>query len=193
MPLQMKLSFLRGKQMLDEIRTRRSIRRYTDQSVDDKTVAQLLESARLAPSGSNTQPWHFIVVRSDERKKELMEACHGQAWMMTAPVHIACVADIRARLGGDEPISLDEGSPQVELKQIIRDTAVAVEHIVLEAESMGLGTCWIARFEQANIRPVLSVPSDKYVLCVLALGYPDERPAARPRKGPEEIVHYEKW
>ena len=179
--------------MINEIRTRRSIRKYTDQPVSDATVAQLIESARLAPSGSNTQPWHFVVIRSEETKSRIAEVSHGQSWMTTAPVHIACVADIRSRVDGVERIELSENSPQHELKQIIRDTSIAVEHIVLEAESLGLGACWIAWFTQKEIRPVLNIPSDKYVVCILTIGCPDERPSARPRRKPEDIVHYEIW
>lgn len=179
--------------MLNEIRTRRSIRKYKNQQIDDEVIGQLLESARLAPSGSNTQPWHFIVIRSEETRKKLAEVSHNQEWMTTAPVYIACVADVRSRITGNEPIDLDENCSLMELKQIIRDTAIAAEHIVLEAESLGLGTCWIAWFDQADIRPVLNIPSDKFVLCILTIGHPDEQPAARPRKKPEEIIHYETW
>jgi len=179
--------------MINEIRTRRSIRKYKEKSVGDEIVMELLESARLAPSGSNTQPWHFIVVRSEAMRRQLAQAAHDQKWMASAPVHIVCVADVRCRIGESEPVLLDETSPLIEAKQIIRDTSIAVEHIVLEAESLGLGTCWVAWFEQKDIRPVLNIPSDKYVLCILTVGYPDEKPAARPRRKLEDIVHYESW
>lgn len=179
--------------MINEIRTRRSIRKYTDQPVTDEIVMQLLESARLAPSGSNTQPWHFIVVRSEAMRQQLAKVAHNQKWMADAPVNLVCVADARCRISESVPVSLEETSPLVETKQIIRDMSIAVEHIVLEAESLGLGTCWIAWFEQKDIRPVLNIPSDKYVLCILTVGYPGEKPAARPRRKLEDIVHYESW
>jgi nitroreductase len=179
--------------MLKEIENRRSIRKYQEKPVSDAVLAQLLESARLAPSGSNTQPWRFIVVRSPERKEKIARAVHNQKWMLTAPVFIVCVADIRCRIDAGEPAILDENSPENELKLIIRDTAIAVEHMVLEAESLGLGTCWTAWFEQKDIRPLLNIPQDKYVCCVLTVGYPDEKPGPRPRKEQAELVHYETW
>lgn len=179
--------------MINEIRTRRSIRKYTDRPVSEETVAQILESARLAPSGSNTQPWHFIVVRSEETRRKLAEVSHKQAWMVSAPVFIVCIADICARIGVGGAVSVDEKSPQFELKQAIRDTSIAVEHMVLEAESLGLSTCWVAWFEQKDVRPVLNIPPDKYVLNILTVGYRDEKPNARPRKKLDAIVHYEKW
>ncbi len=179
--------------MLKEIETRRSIRKYKDQQVEEEKIFQMLESARLAPSGSNTQPWHFIVVKSEETRRKLAEASHNQAWMVTAPVFIVCVADIRSRVKDEILFDLDESSPQHELKQIIRDTAIAVEHIVLVSESLGLGTCWVAHFTQEDIRPVLNIPSDKYVLSIITVGYPDEEPKARSRKKLEDILHSEVW
>lgn len=179
--------------MINEIRTRRSIRDYTDKPVEDEKILQLLESARLAPSGSNTQPWHFIVVKSESGREMLAEASHKQKWMFSAPVLIVCVGDIRCRIKDDADISLNENSPQEELKQIIRDMSISVGHMMLEAQSLGLGTCWVAWFTQENIRPLLNIPEDKYVVGILTVGYAKEAPAARPRRQLEEIVHHEKW
>jgi len=176
-----------------EIEDRRSIRRYRDQGVDRRLVQQVLEAARLAPSGSNTQPWSFIVVESPETKERIAAADHGQRWMTAAPVFIVCVADIRCRLDDDRAIVLDEHSPEPDLKQIIRDTAIAIEHILLEAEHQGLSTCWTGWFEQDDIRPILGIPVDKYVCGVVTLGYGDESPRPRPRRSLEDIVRYEKW
>ncbi len=79
------------------------------------------------------------------------------------------------------------------MKQIIRDTAIAIEHIALQAVELGLGTCWVAWYTQEEFRPVLNIPEDKYVVCVLTVGYPDEAPNPRPRKSLKEIVHHEQW
>ena len=181
------------KNMIKEIENRRSIRNYIDKSVEDEKIIQILDSARLAPSGSNTQPWYFIVVKSESARKRLAEASHNQKWMLSAPVFIVCVADIRCRIGKDIDIVLDEDSPQMELKQIIRDTSISIEHMLLEATSLGLGTCWVGWFIQKEIRPILNIPSDKYVVGVITVGYTNETPKARPRKKLEEIIHYEVW
>ncbi len=180
-------------EILEAILSRRSIRRYKSHPVEDEKLKVMLESARLAPSGGNTQPWNFVIVRSDETRKQIVKACHRQNWMLQAPVLLVCVADIRTRIKEQENIVLTEKSPQIELKQIIRDTAIAIEHLVLQAESLGLSTCWVAYFEQEDIRPVLSIPSDKYVVAVITVGYADESPRARPRRSLEEIIHFETW
>jgi len=179
--------------MLQVIETRRSVRKYADRPVEDEKLRCLLESARLAPSGSNTQPWSFIVVKSEETRSRLAQVSHRQEWMLSAPVFIVCVADMSSRLENKDGVFLDENSPEPELKKVIRDTSIAVENMVLEAENQGLGTCWVAWFVQEEIRPVLGIPSDKYVLAVITLGYAAERPKARPRKRLEDIIHYEKW
>ena len=179
--------------MIEQIRTRRSIRKYLNNSVDDKTIEAVLESGRLAPSGSNTQPWHFIVIRDRQIKEQVARVSHDQKWMLTAPVFIACAADIRSRVTTPEGLNLTEESPQFELKQIIRDTAIAVEHMVLEATNLGLGTCWVAWFKQEEIRPILAIPNDKYLVAVLTLGYSAEDPKQRTRKDLKAMVHYDTW
>lgn len=179
--------------MINEIKLRRSIRKYIDKSVEDDKLTQILESARLAPSGSNTQPWHFIVVKSNTTKQMISKISHNQKWMLSAPVFIVCVADIRCRIGENEEIILDENSPGEELKQIIRDTSITATHILLEAQNQGLGTCWVAWFTQDELRPILNIPTDKYVVGIITLGYADETPNMRPRKTLKEVIHYETW
>ncbi|MEN1760487.1 nitroreductase family protein [Anoxynatronum sibiricum] len=179
--------------MLTSIETRRSIRKYEDRPVEDEKTTAILESARWAPSGNNTQPWHFIVIQSQEMREKVAAVSHQQKWMLTAPVHIACVADLSSRITGHPEVVLTEVSSQHELKQVIRDTAIAAEHLVLEAENQGLGTCWVAWFTQEEIRPVLGIPDDKYVVAVITVGYPAHAPAPTPRKKLSDIVRWETW
>ena len=104
-----------------------------------------------------------------------------------------CVADIRSRIPAGTKVRLDENSSLSELKQIIRDTAIAMEHLLLEAEHLGLAACWTAWYQQDDVRPILGIPEDKYVCGIITLGYGDETPKQRPRKEMDEIVRYEKW
>ena len=179
--------------MIESIRHRRSIRKFTSAPIDPDKLESVLEAARLAPSGNNKQPWTFIVVQSEQQRQAVMEACHKQTWMMTAPTFIVAVADMAARGETEQGLYLDETSPHWELKRAIRDTAIAVGSMLLEADAQGLGTCWVGFFVQSEIRPVLGIPDDKFVLAVIPIGYPAEQPPARPRKPLSEIVRYEKW
>ncbi|MCJ7483260.1 MAG: nitroreductase family protein, partial [Thermodesulfovibrionales bacterium] len=71
--------------MMNEIKLRRSIRKYTAKPVADEKIMQLIESARLAPSGNNTQPWHFIIIRDEGIKQQIAKVSHNQKWMLSAP------------------------------------------------------------------------------------------------------------
>jgi nitroreductase len=176
-----------------EMEKRRSIRKYKSIPVEESKLEAMINSALLAPSGDNTQPWRFIVVDDADVKRKVAQAAHKQGWMETAPVFIVCVADIRSRIKGTEEIDLDEETPLFELKQIIRDTAIAVDHMALEAVHQGLGTCWVSWYKQNEIRPTLGIPKDKYVLSVLTVGYSDEDPKPRPRRPASELVRRNTW
>ena len=177
---------------MQEIMNRRSIRKYTDEAVADEDLQQILESARLAPSGMNTQPARFLVVRDETMKRKIAQIDHAQDWMTAAPVFLVCAVDIACRKPEYQG-PLDETDGLFELKQIIRDGAIAIEHIALEAEHLGLGTCWTGWFDQAQMRAAVEAPQGYFIVAVLTLGHPAETPVARPRKPLAEIVSYEQW
>lgn len=177
--------------IIKEIVDRRSIRKYLNQEVTKEQILTVLEAARLAPSGSNTQPWRFIVVTSQETKEKIVMADHNQKWMLDAPVLIVCVADISCRISETSEMVLDENTSCHELKQIIRDTAISVEHILLQATHLGLGSCWTGWYEQEAMKKALNISKDKYVVGVVTLGYAAENPAPRKRKEMDEIVIFE--
>ena len=179
--------------MINEIRSRKSIRKFNDKVIEDEKMVQLIEAAGLAPSGKNTQPWRFIIVKSQEIKEEIAKVNRQQMWMKEAFAHIVCVADIRCRIKEEKDISLDENNNLFELKQTIRDTSIAVSYLLLEAESLGLSTCWTAWFKQQDIRAVLGIPKDKFVVGVVALGYSETVRKPTPRKAVKDILRYERW
>jgi len=176
----------------EAITARRSIRKYEDRPVEDEKLRLLLEAARLAPSGSNTQPTGLIVIRSPEQRQAVSLACNNQKFIATAPVLIAVLGDLKCRVDGrGQTLDINATRFTDERQRIIRDCAIAGEQIVLQAEELGLGTCWVADFIQEEIRRVLGAPSDQYVLAVIAVGYPAEAPAARRRKALTEMVWHE--
>jgi len=179
--------------LIEAIANRRSIRAYTDEPVSQESLDQILEAARQAPSGNNTQPWHYIVIQSAEQRAAVAKVSHDQKWMNTAPLFIACVGDINCRIPEYDGPPLDENTSAWPLKQMLRDMGIGIEHLVLEAENQGLGTCWVAWFTQDEIRPVLGVPDHAFVAAVVTVGHPTARPAARSRRPLEDIVHYERW
>jgi nitroreductase len=163
---------------LDLVRRRKSVRSFLDISVEREKVMMCLEAARLAPSASNSQPWRFIVVDDRELKNRLCERTFGGIYSMnsfcrTAPVIVAVVSEeskFLTRIG-----SLFRGT-----KYYLIDVGIAIEHFVLEAEDLGLGTCWIGWFDERAVKSVLKVPRDKKIDILVALGYYD-----REKLGPQ--------
>ncbi len=198
------------------IKRRRSIRRFKPDLIPDEKIKILLESARLAPSGTNTQPWRFIIVKDEKTKKKLQKASHNQRHIRNAPVIIVCCANLKAfkefpkRV--DELIesgALPERTREVfvpylkkGMSTVTRDAlmvaaaanvAIAVEHIVLQAVEIGLGTCWVRWYEDDNVKEILDIPDHVEVMALLPIGIPDEDPLQRPRLNLDEIVYKEKY
>jgi len=173
--------------IIREIQSRRSVRKYLERPVSDADIRQILEAARLAPSGNNTQPWKFMVIRDEEKKRRIASADHEQKWLLSAPVFLVCLADMSRRTEGQQ-VSVDENTPCEDLKRVIRDAAIAVTHILLEAEHLGLSTCWTGWYTQKEMREALGVADSYYVSGVIALGYGAEAPAPRPRRELDDMI-----
>jgi nitroreductase len=169
--------------VLDIIRTRRSVRKYKDDPVPEEVLARVLEAVRLAPSAKNLQPWKFIVVRDRATKRMLAKAAFDQYFMSDADVVIAAC-------GFPEKAYPRQGRY---MNSWPIDVTIAFEHLILQAEEEGLGTCWIGAFDEAEVKAVLGVPEEVRVLAMTPLGRPDESPRERGRKSLEEIVSYEKF
>ncbi len=165
----------------EAIRKRNSIRAYEDRPVPDEVLHNILEAARLAPSGRNSQSWKFAVVRNDELRQALGHASGGQPHVHTAPVIIAAIAT-------DPDSVMQCGVPAYAV-----DLAIAIDHMTLAAVDLGLGTCWIGAFSQEEVKSILKVPDNLKVVSLLTLGYPGETGRPKMRKALEEIVCYDKY
>ena len=171
---------------------RRSIRHYLPKPVEKEKLYAVLEAARLSQSGNNAQPWAFLVITEEETRRRVMELDHHQTWMMEAPVFLVGIADAAVRKDTTGLVA-DEACGDLDVKKAIRDTAIALENMALEAVEQGLGTCWTGWYEQQPMKEALGLPADKYICGILTLGYPAEEPSARPRRAFREVVHFEKW
>lgn len=195
----------------EAINRRRSIRKFKPDPVPDKCITALLESARLAPSGCNAQPWRFKVVRDSAKKHHLAKAAHNQMFIAEAPVVIVCCADIKGYLDGSVSgiqdlgkIGAVEGSiVRVLLKsieqmntytveqlgaRIAANVAIAIEHMVLRALDFGLGTCWIRFLDVERIKKMFGWGDNIFVVALLPVGYPVESPAPRKRLSLEALL-----
>jgi nitroreductase len=169
--------------ILEAIAQRYSVRHYKDQPVEDDKLAEVLEAGRLAPSGCNLQPWKVVVVRDRATIRSMVHAIGGQQFVEQAPVLIvACMNGTGYNIGNRY-----EGA--------IIDITIALDHMTLQAASMGLGTCWLGNFDGNEVRALLGIPLENPVVAILALGYPDEThpQQPRPRKLLGELVCWEKF
>jgi nitroreductase len=163
------------------IKSRYSVRSYLNKPVEQEKLDRVLEAARLAPSGSNRQPWKLVVVRDAETRKKLVHACSNQEFVGQAPVVIAGVG-----LMPDRVMSCGVPGDPV-------DVAIALEHVALAATAEGLGTCWIGSFHQDQVRRLLGIPAKAKVIEVMTLGYPEDHPLPKTRKPMKELVCYDQW
>jgi len=167
--------------ILEAIKKRQSVRSYQDKEIPEDVLRQVLEAGRLAPSANNKQNWKFIVVKNKDLRKKLVPACKNQEFMGEAPVVIAgCGTD------PDYVMSNEEHTYSIDL-------AIALDHMSLEAASLGLGTCWIGAFYQDQVKEILGVPEGVRIVNLLTLGYPEKLGPKTGRKPLSEIVCYDKY
>jgi nitroreductase len=199
-------------ELLNVIQSRRSIRKFKSNEVPDAVIRELLDAARLAPSGSNLQATRFVVIKSPAERMKLKE-CTPLPFVAHAPVIIACCID-REAMGNtlvryrelmeaqafvgtplDDPTLMEAAAKrrssmdQATIKAYLTlNAAIAIEHIVLRAVDLGLGSCWIMMFDSAKTKSMLELDDRYDVVALLPVGYPDQSPAARPRLPLEDLI-----
>ena len=157
--------------LLELLKHRKSVREFLDKPVEREKIMLCLEAARVAPSACNSQPWKFIVVDDPELKNKLCQKAFGGIYFINtfckmAPVIVAVVSEksrFLARIGG-----MFRGT-----NYYLIDIGIACEHFVLQAEDLGLGTCWIGWFNERAVKSLLNIPDNKKIDVLIALGYYD--------------------
>ncbi|MDO0825788.1 nitroreductase family protein [Desulfosporosinus nitroreducens] len=197
-------------ELLNAMKARRSIRKFKSEPIPESLIIQLIESARLAPSGSNIQPVRFVVIKSDEARRQLSQAT-PLPFVSQAPVVIACCVSTES-FGGlgtrmrelmeagaftDTPLEtmdtesyakrnpMDQATAEAYLRL---NAAIAIDHITLRAVDLGLGTCWVMMFDQEKVKQILGLGENYNVVALLPVGYPDQNPNSRPRIELSEIL-----
>jgi nitroreductase len=163
------------------IKKRYSVRAYKPDIVENEVLAQVLEAARLAPSAANRQSFQLIVV-STAGKRESLQRIYSRNFFSEAPLVIcACAMPAQAWSRRDR------------MNYSIVDVALAMDHLVLAATELGLGTCWIAAFDPDAARELLALPEGVEPIAFTPLGYPADTPGVKNRKPLSELVRYERW
>jgi nitroreductase len=163
------------------ISRRYSVRAYRPDPVEEEKLHQVLEAARLAPTAANRQPFQLIVVHTAGREKEL-KRIYERDWFVQAPLVIgACGVPAAGWVRRDGKSYTDV------------DVSIAMDHLILAAANLGLGTCWIGAFNPGAAREVLGLPDGVEPIAFTPLGYPADDPKAKVRKPLSELVRYERW
>lgn len=167
----------------DSITSRRQVRSFTDQPIPESVLRRILEGGRLAPSGSNRQPWDFVVLSDPEQKGQLAQTWPGAAFTANAPHVVAMVLPVI----DDDRMALmnrfDLGQAALQLAVVAADQGIG----------SGLASCR----DQDLARRVLGLPEDRFVAILVALGYAADRPLVPiknlDRRPFGEVVHFERW
>jgi nitroreductase len=168
--------------VIDAIKTRKSVRKYSDKPIENEKLTAVLEAGRLAPSASNRQEWRFIIVRDLAMRKKLVEAANRQGFVGEAPTVIVACAETDGHI-------MRCGLPCFPI-----DVAIALDHITLAAVELGLGTCWIGAFDEMKVKEILGIPNEIRVVALMPIGYPSDPSSVEKRRLPfNEIVKYKYW
>jgi nitroreductase len=163
------------------VKQRYSVRAYKPDPVPEDRLQQVLEAARLAPTAANRQPFQILVIHTAGREAEL-KRIYNRDWFVQSPLVIcACGFPAKNWVRRDGKNYNDV------------DVAIAMDHLILAAADLGLGTCWIGDFDPAAARQVLDLPQGVEPVAFTPLGYPADQPGSKQRKPLSELVRYERW
>lgn len=166
---------------IDTLLSRRSIRKYTDQYVNDEQVGLMLKAAMYAPSAGNQQVWHFVVLREKETLNKVVEFQPFAQMLPHASVAVCVCADLS--------LETKEGYWMV-------DCSAATENLLLAAHSLGLGAVWLGIYPRpermAGLKELLNLPENIQPFSLISIGYPAEE-KKMPNRFKSDRIHTERW
>lgn len=164
------------------IQKRYSVRSYRSDPVADEILEKVLSAARCAPTAANRQPIQFIVIHTSGREGDVRRLYHREWFVQTPVVIVACGLPSQGWVRGFD-----------QTNYTMVDVAIAMDHLILAATDLGLGTCWIANFDPDVVRAVLGLPEGVEPIAMTPLGYPADQPRPKERKPLAELVRHERW
>ncbi len=167
-------------ELLEALYTRRSVRQWTGEPIPDDLLNKLVEAAARAPSGGNTQPWAFVIIREQGRLRRLRAAAPGIAGRAAAVILIC----LDRRRGDEKP-----GTREYDMVHLT--LGAAMQNLLLAAHGQGLGACAIGSFHPASLSSIVSLPRHLELKLLVALGYPVSQPAAPTLRPLSDVCYFE--
>ena len=167
---------------LELSKQRKSVRKYTEQDIPQETVTKMLEAMIAAPSAGNCQPWHIYVIRNKEIQQKMCDVSWNQKFIVTAPVCIVVCIEYARTISRYGERGRDLYS--------IQDTAAAIQNMLLFAEDVGLGACWIGAFDEKVVGEILALPEGRRAIGIIPVGYPDGTSGRTSRRPIEEVCTF---
>lgn len=184
MTLIFRIEIISIMETIECIKTRKSVRKFKKKDIEKEKLIKILEAAINAPSSGNLQNWEFIIVRDEENKKHVAKAALNQNFIADASVVIiACSNNDKIIFYGKRGRDL----------YAIENVSAAIQNILLAANDLGIGSCWVGAFDEKELKKILEIPENVRPLAIIPLGYPDENPEKPVRRSLSQVVFEEKY
>lgn len=168
-------------EFLSLVHQRYSVREYKPDLIEEEKLDKILEAAQFAPTAANRQPFKLIIIRTANKKQDLLKI-YDRDWFVNAPIMIcACGIPEKGWVRKDGRSYIDV------------DIAIVMDHVSLAAADLGLGTCWVAAFDVNAAREYLQIPATAEPIIFMTLGYPTGRVDVKERKPLKDLISYENW
>jgi len=174
----------KGNQMdfKELIRNRYSVRAYKPDPLEKAVLEEILGAGRLAPTASNRQPFRILVIPTEGKKEELRRIYHRE-WFSQAPLVLGVCG-----VAKEAWVRQADG-----MSYLYVDAAIVMDHIILAAANLGIGTCWVANFNLQAARELLRLPEEVTPIAFTPLGYADDKPKEKTRRPLQDLVQYFEW
>ena len=167
-----------ASEFLSVVRSRRGIKRYLPKDVEEEKLQKILEAVSHAPSARNQQPFRFLIVKDKTLKENISKiSFHNDQKILEAPILVVAICN--PSLAWKYPNEKDDTA--------LIDVAIALDHLSLSAAALGLGTCWMAKFEEEKLKELVGAKKEERIPIMMTLGYAAEIPEEKPRKKIEEL------
>ncbi len=168
-------------EFFDLIQKRYSVRAYREDPVEREKLERILEAGRLAPTAANRQAFRILVSETRGREQEFRRL-YDKDWFVQAPIILGVCSLPEASWARRDGKRFHEV-----------DAAIVMDHMILAAADLGLGTCWVAAFDEQAAREIFRIPEDAVPVIFSPLGYPADRPRPKRRKSLDELVLWDGW